>query len=221
MTPDPKRDAAVREIDAHARYLRGGWWWTGWVGAAVIGVIAAGAVVALGEGGWPLGLVGFLTFVVAAVLMWFELQHAARVRAAERVAPAAAVMPFVVPARLRDQLDAAGEAVGHRAPYVPNQGYGLLVADTSGIRVLSGWAFSTAVAIPRSAIEGVELGTIEYPLGTAQSVDLLITSESRPIRVSFRPLTMPTRYFGEERPEIIARYVEALRDASSVPSRAD
>ncbi|MFE6964131.1 hypothetical protein ACFVAJ_03400 [Agromyces sp. NPDC057679] len=214
MAPDPKLDAAVRDIDAYARSLHGGLWWATWVSVGVVGVAAAGAGFSAGESGVALGLTGILAVIVALVLTWFESQQAARIRTAKQVAPAAAVMPFVVTARLAHQLDSAGKAVGRRAPYVPYPGYGLLVVDSTGVRVFSGWAFATEVAIPSTAIEDVALGTIEYSFGVAQSVDLLMECATGPVRVSFQPMRVPTRFFGVERPEIIAGYVEALRTAS-------
>ncbi|MFF2274563.1 hypothetical protein [Agromyces sp. NPDC058126] len=214
MAPDPKLNAAVRDIGAYARSLHGGLWWATWVSVGVVGVAAAGAGFSAGESGVALGVPGILALVVALVLMWFESQQAARIRTAEQVAPAAVVMPFVVTAYLPHQLDAAGKAVGRRAPYIRYPGHGLLVVDSTGVRVFSGWAFVTDVAIPSTAIEDVALGTIEYPFGSAQSVDLLIECATGPVRVSFQPMRVPARFFGVERPEIIAGYVEALRTAS-------
>ena len=159
---------------------------------------------------------GFLLLLMAAIYAWFEFERVARLHRADKNWPGSFVVPFVITRQLPGQAGDAAAALGRRRLYLSATGYGLLVADADGVRLLSGWAFATDLIIPRASVERVELGEIAFPLGTAVSVDVLLNTPGGE-RISIMPMRTSRRFFGNERVEIIELYVEELRRALDLP----
>jgi hypothetical protein len=153
---------------------------------------------------------GFLLVLAPMILAWFALGRVLRLRRAESTWPGSFVVPFVITRQLPRQVDRVASALGTRL-YVPSTGYGLLVADAAGTRILSGWGLATHLAIPRASLGAVELGEIQFPLGTATSVDVVLKAPSEE-RISFMAIRTDRLLFRNERTEIIGQYVEALRN---------
>lgn len=159
----------------------------------------------------PLVFVGaFVLLLLAAIFAWFELQRVRRFHRADEISPGSLAIPFLIAKQLPSQVSDVAEFLGQKPRYLSSPSYGLFVADAAGVRIFSGWAFAADLFIPRASLKAVELGAIEFPLGPdAVSVDVILDSPSD-LRVSFMPMRS-SRYFGNERPEIIGQYVEELR----------
>jgi hypothetical protein len=154
-------------------------------------------------------IVGFMLALSAAIYAWFELERLSRLRRADTNWPGSFVVPFIVTKQLPRQVGDAATSLGHRL-HLPSQGFGLLVADATAVRILTGWAMATDLTVPRTSLGVVELGAIEFPFGTAVSVDIVLATPGD-VRMSFMPERTPRWFFGKERTPIIEQYVEELR----------
>ncbi|WP_307042689.1 hypothetical protein [Agromyces ramosus] len=157
------------------------------------------------------GVCGFLLVLTPVIFTGFALQGVMLLRRADRRWPGSSVVPFVITMQLPGQVDDVSAALGRRL-YLPAKGYGLLVANTAGIRVLSGWGILTDLNIPRTSLSDVELGVIEFPFGKTVSIDVHLNTPGD-VRVSFMPTRTSGRFWGAERPAIVEQYVEELRRA--------
>lgn len=206
------------DIRSHARRGPSAGAWLGVVLVAMAGIVILGWAIRVMLGdlesrsvGPPLIAVGgFLLVLAPAILAWFALGRVLRLRRAESTWPGSFVVPFVITKQLPRQVDRVASALGTRL-YVPSTGYGLLVADTAGVRILSGWGLATRLAIPRASLGAVELGEIQFPFGTSTSVDVVLNTAGEE-RISFMAIRTDRPLFRIERTEIIGQYVEGLRN---------
>lgn len=153
---------------------------------------------------------GFLLVLAPAILAWFALGRVARLRRAESTWPGSIVLPFVITKHFPRQVDRVDSVLGTRT-YLPSTGYGLLVADAAGTRILSGWGLVTHLPIPRASLRAVELGEIQFPFRTSTSVDVVLNTPGEE-RISFLAIPTDRPLFRYEQPEIIGQYVEGLRN---------
>ncbi len=151
---------------------------------------------------------GFMLVLMPMIFAGFEVGRVVRLHRAESIWPGSFVIPFVITMQLPNQVDRAAAALGQRL-YMPGRGFGLLVGDAGGVRVLSGWGFATDLMIPQASLRTVELGSIPFPFGSAMSVDVVLHTPGEE-RISFMPVRTSRPFSGKERPEIIGQYVEGL-----------
>ncbi len=205
------------DIRAHVRQGISARAWTLSAVVGVAGIVALawsfGASVESSDSEWfwlPfVFVVGFVLTLSAVIYAWFELERLSRLRRADVEWPGAFVVPFVITKELPRQVDVAAASLGRRL-HLPSQGFGLLIADGTGVRILTGWALATDLTIPRASLGTVELGAIEFPFGTAVSIDVVLAAPAE-CRMSFMPERTPRRFLGNERTPIIEQYVQELR----------
>lgn len=205
------------DIRTHARRgnSAGGWFVCAAVGVTGLVMLAwsFGAMVAAPDSesiALPLVCVfGFLLALFAAIYTWFGLEYLSRLGRADAQWPGAFVVPFVITKQLPAQVEDAATSLGRRLHF-PSQGFGLLVADASAVRILTGWGMATDLTVPRTSLGTVERGAIEFPFGSAVSIDVVLATTGE-IRMAFLPERRPRWFFGNERTAIIEQYVEDLR----------